>query len=173
MCTTILTDMEDDMSRKILIAAAVSMFAAPTFAATQGEITINAKVPEDCEIMVQTAEVANGIMNLAAGAENLCVGEVCERCNDGYTVTVVSMNNGPDSDQVSGLFRDSVSGDELPYTICYDGAEIASHTVTDATEATLDFVRKEVAISYPAKPELKASDGFTYSDTLCFTISAK
>ena len=164
------------MFKNLIAAAVVTTFAIPAFASKEGVLTINGKVPEACEIVVQANDVAKGILDLSLGATDLHVGSVSEKCNDsnGYMVTV-QLKNGVNSVEkgVSGLFRDEVSRATLPFALSYGGKMVTESTVTDSNKPAIEFITKDVAISYAADDTLPSSQEFSYSEQMRFVITAK
>lgn len=161
------------MFKKFLAAAAVSAFVLPAFAVPkEGEIMLTGKVPESCELVVQESGMGREIMDLSKGAENLIVGKVSSKCNDmnGYKVTVHFKNGSMDEEMFRGAFVDSVSGDKLPFTLSYGGTKATSPMLLDSEKPTTDFAEHEVAISYAADPNLSSTEGFTYTEGICFMI---
>ncbi len=138
-------------------------------AATSGSVTINGKVPIVCGISVAAASGATNITDLSAGNSSLLVATVTESCNDpsGYTVSVAGTN----SSSYSGLFKDSVSGTTEAFAVSYNGTTVSNATVTNV--AAPANVAKDVRIAYPANATLTGSTGYTYAETLTFTIVAK
>lgn len=155
-------------------AAAVAGFvfvATTAEAALTGTVTLSGKVPQICNIVVTPEVGASNIADISAGDTDRVVATVNETCNDidGYTVTV----NGTHSGNHTGLFRDTISGDEHPFTIKYNNSNVSSGgVVTDVNAAGINL-SKQVKISYAADVTLAPSAGFTYGETLTFTIAAK
>ena len=165
------------MFKNLITVAALSAFALPAaavFAAKEGTLTVNGKVPEACEIVVQESGNGKNILDLSKGARDLNVGTVSEKCNDpsGYTVTI-QFKNGENGEGASGLFKDSVSRATIPFTVAYHGKKVNDSTITDSNVPAIDFIDKDVLISYDADTTLPSSEEFTYVETMRFAISAK
>lgn len=140
-------------------------------AALTGTVTITGQVPIACNIVVTPAPGASNIADISAGATNKSVATVVENCNspNGYSVSVAGTHSGDHT----GLFVDSVSNDSQPFTISYDGNSVPSGgVVTDVTAPGINLSRP-VTISYAANAALTSSVGFTYNETLTFTIASK
>lgn len=147
------------------------ILSAPSYAASTGTVTINGQVPLACNVVVDDESGASNISDISAGDNDRLIATVNESCNDpdGYTVTVVGTHSG----NHTGLFRDSVSNDTHPFTVKYNGVAAPSGgIVTDANAAGINL-SKPVLISYASDPTLTPSSGFTYAETLTFTIAAK
>ena len=159
------------MHFKSLAFSIVTAIALPAVgeAATAGSVTINGKVPVSCNISVAAASGASNIADISQGNTNLLVATVTENCNDpiGYTVSVAGANSGT----YTGLFKDSVSSATQAFTVVYNGTSISSSTLTNVTAPA--NVSKTVQITYPANSGLTGTVGYTYAETLTFTISAK
>jgi hypothetical protein len=159
--------------QKIYIAALLLVIActAPVFAAPTGTVTINGRVPAVCDVVVTPEAGSQNIPDISLGDTDRIVATVNENCNNtnGYTMTLVGTNSADHT----GLFVDSVSNDTHPFTITYDNvAAPAGGVVTDVNAAGINL-NKTVRISYPADATLTPSAGFTYAETLIFTIAAK
>lgn len=144
----------------------VAANAAPT-----GTVTINGQVPAVCDVIVTPQAGAANIADISAGDTNRVVATVNENCNDpdGYTMTVVGTNSSDNT----GLFVDAVSGDTHPFTIAYDSVSVPpTGIVTDVNAAGINL-DKSVQITYASDGTLTPSAGYTYAETLTFTISAK
>lgn len=158
----------------VLYAVAVVVIlhaSAPALAAQTGTVTINGQVPAVCDVIVTPEAAATNIADISAGDTNLVVATVNENCNnvDGYTMTVAGTN----SSDHTGLFVDSVSGDHHPFTITYDNVAVpVSGVVTDMNAPGINL-DKTVRITYASDGSLTPSTGFTYAETLTFTIAAK
>jgi len=164
--------MHNKISAVVVIAAMSAVFVChASQAALTGTVTINGKVPAVCDIVVTPEAGASNITNIAAGDTNRVVATVNENCNDplGYTVTVVGTN----SSDHTGLFRDSVSNDTHPFTITYNSIAVPSGGIVTNVNAAGINLNRTVSISYNANPALTPSAGFTYAETLTFTIAAK
>lgn len=166
-------DASKTKNRFIVSAAALLLLSAGAANAAQtGTVTLSGKVPEACNIIVTTEAGATSIADISAGDTDRVIATVNESCNDtsGYTVTV----RGSHSGDHTGLFRDSAgSGGEHPFSITYDDDAVAmGGVVTDVNAAGINL-NKQVKISYGADPSLPPSSGFTYGETLTFTIAAK
>jgi hypothetical protein len=120
---------------------------------------------------VTPAAGASNIADISAGDTDRQVATVNENCNDplGYTMTVA----GTHSTNYTGLFVDSVSGDSQPFTIKYNGVAVPAGGVVTNTNAPGINLDKNVTITYAANAGLTPSTGFTYNETLTFTIAAK
>ncbi len=155
----------------ILAAAAALLAIIPMSAnaASSGSVTITGKVPVACDISVASAAGASNIANLALGDTNRLVATVTENCNDpnGYSVSIAGTN----SSSYTGLFKDSVSNATQAFSVSYNGSSVSSATLTDVTAPA--NVAKDVRITYPANANLTGTVGFTYAETLTFTITAK
>ena len=138
-------------------------------AATTGSVTINGKVPISCAIVVTPAAGASNIADISAGNTNLLVATVTENCNDpsGYSVSLAGANSG----SYTGLFKDSVSAATVAFNVSYAGTSVSGATVTNV--AAPANTTKNVQITYAATPNLTGSVGYTYAETLTFTITAK
>ncbi len=153
----------------IMLASAISAYDCN--AATTGTVTITGMVPAVCAVVVAPDAGATGIADISAGDTNRLIATVTETCNDpnGYTMTVV----GTHSANHTGLFVDSVSGASQPFSITYNNVAVpAGGVVTNASSAGINLARP-VKITYAANPALTPSAGFTYNETLTFTIAAK
>ncbi len=153
----------------LLAMVMLTLTPAAAQAATSGSVTVNGKVPVNCNISVAAASGATNIADLSAGNSSLLVATVTENCNDpsGYSVSVSGTNSG----SYSGVFKDSVSGATQPFSVSYNGSAVAASTVTNVTAPA--NVAKDVRISYAANSALTGSTGYTYAETLTFTIVAK
>ncbi len=151
----------------LLMMAAVLPCAAR--ASSSGSVMITGKVPLSCNIAVNAAAGASNIADLSQGNTGLLVATVTENCNDptGYSVSIAGANSASHT----GLFKDSASHATLPFTVTYDGAAVSSATVTNA--AAPANASKDVRIAYAANPNLTGSAGYTYAETLTFSITAK
>ncbi len=156
--------------RLVLAVAVLAICPEAAKAASSGSVTITGKVPVSCNISVAAAAGASNIADLSQGDTNRLVATVTENCNDpsGYSVTLTGTNSG----NQGGLFKDSVSNATQSFTVTYNGATPSSQTVTDVT-APGNNVAKDVRITYAANPSLTGSVGFTYAETLTFSITAK
>jgi hypothetical protein len=145
--------------------------AGPASAANNNSvvITVNSTVAQDCAVTLDsggTNETYN-FPDLTAGANNVQVGTVTERCNNstGYKVTLTSANK-------SNLLGSS-TGAKIAYTLTYGGAAVnltsGSATVTNATTKTATGGVTDAVLITFAGGFLVAD---TYSDTLTFTMSA-
>lgn len=153
------------------ILAGLCMGAAGVQAAQVGTVTVNGAVPLACNIVVTSEAGASNIADISAGDNDRLIATVTESCNDpdGYTVTVAGSNSGDHN----GLFIDSVSSDSHPFLIAYNGVPVpAGGLVTDAI-APVNNLNRDVRISYGSAPLLTPTVGFTYAETLTFTIAAK
>ena len=153
----------------VAVGATVILPAAAK-AASSGSVTITGKVPVSCNIGVVAASGASNIADISQGGTNLLVATVTENCNDpsGYSVTLAGTNSA----SYTGLFKDSVSNATQAFTVTYAGSTVSSATVTDVA-APGNNVAKDVRITYAANPNLTGSVGFTYAETLTFSITAK
>lgn len=149
-----------------LLFQVTAAHAAPT-----GTVTITGRVPAACDVIVTPEVGASNIDDISAGDTDRIVATVNENCNDehGYTVSVVGTN----STDYTGLFVDTISGDSHPFTINYDSTPVPfSGIVTDVENPGFNL-NKIVQITYAADNTLQASAGYTYTETLTFTITAK
>lgn len=158
------------LSFSLAIAAGL-VFACKCNAATTGTVTITGMVPAICAVVVTPDAGATNIADISAGDTNRLIATVTETCNDpdGYTMTVV----GSHSTNHTGLFVDSVSGASQPFTITYNNVAVPTGGVVTSTSAPGIGVAKPVKITYGANSSLTPSVGYTYSETLTFTIAAK
>lgn len=140
-------------------------------AATTGTVTVNGQVPAVCAVVVAPEAGASNITDISAGDTDRLIATVTENCNDpdGYTMTVVGTN----SSDHTGLFVDSVSSDTHPFSITYNNVAVAAGGVVTDANAPGYNVSRGVRITYGTDNTLTPSAGFTYSETLTFTISAK
>lgn len=155
----------------VALALGVFLTAGVAQAANVGTVTLTGKVLQACNIIVTAGAGAANIADISVGDTDRAIATVNESCNDpnGYKVTVQGSHSGDHT----GLFVDSVSGDDHPFTISYDGTPVASGgVVTDVTTPGINL-NKDVRISYNADAGLTPSAGFTYGETLTFTITAK
>jgi hypothetical protein len=153
------------------LCLAASLCAVTARAATTGTVTINGQVPATCAVVVTATAGASNIADISAGDTDRQVATVNENCNDplGYTMTVA----GTHSANHTGLFVDSVSGDSQAFTIKYNGVSVpVGGMVTDSNAPGINL-NKDVSITYAANAALTPSAGFTYNETLTFTIAAK
>lgn len=153
------------------VLAGTFFIANSVQAATTGTVTVTGMVPAACDVVVTTEAGATNITDISAGDTNRLIATVNENCNDpdGYTMEMVGTN----SSDHTGLFVDTVSSDSHPFTITYDSVAVpVGGVVTDASAPGIDIDRP-VAITYGADGTLTPSAGFTYEETLTFTISAK
>lgn len=153
------------------LAAAILGLAQPAGAAQTGNVTVNGAVPVACDITVSAEAGASNIADISAGDTDRHIATVTESCNDpdGYRVTVAGAN----STAHTGLFVDSVSSDTHPFTITYDSVPVpATGIVTDSNVPNVNL-DKAVRITYGEDDSLTATAGFTYAETLTFTIAAK
>ena len=144
---------------------------APARAAQTGTVTITGRVPPVCDITVLALPASFHIADISQGDTHRQIATVTENCNspNGYTVSV----GGTNSTDATGLFVDTVSGDSLPFDIAYDSVDVpANGVVTDTTAPGINL-NKPVDITYAADASLTASAGYTYQETLTFTIAAK
>ena len=155
--------------RLIAALGALAFMPAAAHAASTGSVTITGKVPVSCNISVAAASGASNIADISQGGTNLLVATVTENCNDpsGYSVAVAGANSA----SYTGLFKDSVSNATQAFTVTYNGAAVSSSTVTDVTAPA--NVSKDVRITYAANSGLTGSVGYTYAETLTFSITAK
>ncbi len=156
----------------LLIITTLFFIIMPRAQAAQvGTVTITGAVPPTCDIVVTPTAGASNIPDISIGATDKQVATVNENCNDpnGYTVTVAGTHSG----NHTGLFVDSASSASLPFTISYNGANApVGGVVTNATVPGFNL-NKTVAITYSANNTLASTSGFTYAETLTFTITAK
>lgn len=143
----------------------------PAGAGLNGTVSLTGSVPALCAIVVLPAAGAVGISDISAGDTNRTIATVTETCNapNGYTITVVGTNSG----NHTGKFVDSVSGAQHPFTINYNGTPVpVGGIVTNASGPGIGLLRT-VQITYGSSSSLPSSIGFTYGETLTFTIAAK
>ncbi|MET0154797.1 MAG: hypothetical protein ABW189_01660 [Rickettsiales bacterium] len=161
------------MRRLVFLSLVCGCYLAgnPVLAAATGSVTITGSVPVACDIVVQTESGATGIADLSLGDTDRLVATVTEDCNDpdGYTVSLAGSNSG----NHTGKFVDSVSADELNFTVKYNGVQTASGGVVTDSNAPANAAQKPVRITYAADPTLTGAVGNTYQETLTFSISAK
>lgn len=150
----------------ILIVLAALFIAAPAFALTTGTLNLQGTVGNNVAIVVTTYAAA-GTLDLNTTTTDLAIGSVNEKSNVVYTVTVASGNNG--------FLHDTVSLDNLAYTLSYNGGAYFTPTTggvtitgPSAAAAVGAGVDKEVEIAFTADAGIDAG---TYTDTLTFTIS--
>lgn len=148
----------------------IVLSSATAQAAQSGTVTLTGKVLQACNIIVTAASGAANIADISVGDTNRAIATVNESCNDpsGYKVEVKGSHSGDHT----GLFVDTISGDSHPFSISYDGAPVTTGIVTDVTAPGINL-NKDVRISYNADAGLTPSAGFTYGETLTFTITAK
>ncbi len=167
------------MTRVAMIAAvALVAFAAPSFAATTGTLTLQGTVPGILEIAV-TPTAAASALDLTVNVTNLLVATVNERSNRkaGYTVSLSSANALAASANAAFLkSADALNLDTLAYTLSYDGVPVALAAgvaqVSDVSAKTpAAGTDKNLTISYNGAASFLNADG--YADTLTFTITAK
>ncbi len=153
----------------VFAGTVLSLVPMTAAAATSGALTINGKVPISCAIVVTPSAGASNIADISAGNTNLLVATVTENCNDpsGYSVSLAGANSG----SYTGLFKDSVSAATVAFNVTYAGAAVSAATVTNV--AAPANTTKNVQITYAATPNLTGSVGYTYAETLTFTITAK
>jgi len=159
------------MKKSITVCAATLFFTIPAMAATTGQVKITGNVPIACDLEIRQEPGASNITDLSAGHPNLHVATATETCNDpdGYTVTMLGGNSGSHE----GKFKDTVSGDEHPFTVTYNSVSVSpGGVVTDSGTVAVNL-QKPVHITYPAEPSLTGTVADTYEETLTFTISAK
>jgi hypothetical protein len=159
------------MNKPIILCIVMFCFNSPAMGATVGQVTITGNVPIACDIVVVDEPGAANITDISTGATNLLVATVTEICNDpdGYTVTMVGTNSGDHT----GEFVDTVSGDNLPFTVRYNSIAVpVGGVVTDSSTVAASLDRP-VDITYAADDTLTGSVSDTYEETLTFTISAK
>lgn len=140
-------------------------------AAQVGTVTVNGAVPLACDIVVTAEAGASNIADISVGDTDRLIATVTESCNDpdGYTVSLVGTNSGDHT----GLFVDSVSGDNHPFTVAYDGVPVPAGGLVTDSNAPQNNLSRDVRITYGAAPLLTPTVGFTYAETLTFTIAAK
>jgi hypothetical protein len=145
--------------------------SGPLAAAPTGTVTINGRVPAVCDVVVTPEAGSQNIPDISLGDTDRIVATVNENCNNvgGYTMTLVGTNSGDHT----GLFIDSVSSDTHPFTVTYDSIAAPAGGVVTNVNAPGINLDKTVRISYPADANLTPSAGFTYAETLIFTIAAK
>lgn len=156
---------------RILGLGAIVLSSAAAHAAQSGTVTLTGKVLQACNIIVTAAAGASNIADISAGDTDRAIATVNESCNDpsGYKVEVKGSHSGDHT----GLFVDTISGDSHPFSIRYGGSPVSSGgIVTDVTVPGINL-DKDVRISYDADAGLTPSSGFTYGETLTFTITAK
>ena len=155
----------------LTMAFVAAFYPVSTWSATTGTVTVNGQVPAVCAVVVAPESGASNITDISAGDTDRLIATVTENCNDpdGYTMTVVGTN----STNHTGLFKDSVSNDTQPFTIKYNNVNAPIGGVVTNTSAPAHNVSRSVKISYVANPALTPSAGFTYAETLTFTIAAK
>lgn len=161
--------------KKFLFAAALLLplcaSALPLQAAQVGTVTVNGAVPLACDIAVTAEAGASNIADISAGDSDRLIATVTESCNDpdGYTVSVAGTNSGDHT----GLFIDSVSSDSHPFSIAYNGVPVGAGGLVTDSNAPQNNLSRDVRITYGAEPLLTPTAGFTYAETLTFTIAAK
>lgn len=136
-----------------------------------GTVTVNGAVPISCNVTVTPTANASNIADISLGDTDRTIATVNENCNDpsGYTVGVVGTHSG----NHTGKFVDSVSAASHPFTITYSGVAVPSGGVVTNVNVPGINLDKTVKISYNSDPGLTATTGFTYAETLTFTIAAK
>ncbi len=151
------------------LSALFALSPLTAMAASSGSVTITGKVPINCGITVTPQSGASNIADVSQATTNLLVATVTENCNDpsGYSVSVVGTNSGT----FTGLLKDSVSSATVPFTVTYNSVSVAASVITNV--ALPANVTKNVQITYLATPNLTGSVGYTYAETLTFTITAK
>lgn len=156
---------------RLATALLFACLSHPAGAAQVGTVTVNGAVPIACDVIVTPEAGASNIADISAGDTDRAIATVNENCNDpdGYTVTVVGTNSG----NHTGRFVDSISADGHDFTIKYDGNAVPMGGVVTDSNAPGIGLGKTVEISYAANPNLTATTGFTYAETLTFTIAAK
>jgi len=153
------------------LSACIIYTSLPAHAALSGYVTISGAVPSTCAIIVTPAISAANITDISIGDTNRLVATVTETCNNlaGYTVTLLGTN----SNSHTGLFVDTTSLDSHPFTIQYNGNAVPSGgVVTDAGAPGIGLARP-VTITYGTDSTLTATSGFSYEETLTFTIAPK
>ncbi len=156
----------------LLICLAFHMISAkPVQAALSGSVTLTGAVPALCAIVVLPSAGATGITDISAGDTNRTIATVTETCNDpdGYTITMVGANSG----NHTGKFVDSVSGAQHAFTITYNGSAVPIGGVVTNTSGPGIGLARTVRITYGVDTSLPSTAGFTYGETLTFTIAAK
>lgn len=142
------------------------------------EIQITGMVPDETSLEVGSSAsgfsimgAQNEIQDLSAGATKKVVGTISEksRNRNGYTVSMVGVNSG----NHTGLFVDEDSGAKLPFTVFYDGVEVTDTVVINSNKRAKRAIEREISISFEADSSLPSSNGYSYKETLQFTISAK
>jgi hypothetical protein len=136
------------------------------FAGTTATLLLKGNIPQILDISVNAETVAANLP-LTATQTNTKVATVTESSNSntGYRVTISSANQGK-LVRVSGL-------EQFPYTLAYDGANIALTSAQTLTRsgASAVSVNKNVTISYTGVQASSMVAG-DYTDTVTFTIAA-
>ena len=159
------------MKTSVTAFAATLLLVTPALAAHTGQVKITGNVPVACDLEIGEEPGASNITDLSVGHPNLHVATATETCNDpdGYLVTM----NGGNSASHEGKFVDTISGDEHPFTVTYNGASVPpGGVVTDSSTVAVNL-QKPIHITYPADDSLSGTVADSYEETLTFTISAK
>lgn len=135
-----------------------------------GNVTIQAKVPLDCNILIENK---SGILidDLSEGASDLLVAEVTEVCNDpdGYVVSVESARTGLHK----GEFLEPTLNAKHEFDIYYNGSLVVVDKIAREETGVTTGTVSPVTITYLEDRTLPATAAHTYVETLKFTIAPK
>lgn len=158
-----------------VLASSVVVLQSPQAALT-GSVTIEGRVPEECEILVTPDTSGQRIDNISVSTTMHLVATVTETCNRsaGYRVTVEGQNSGNNT----GLFIEPTyivtdTNAQQPFTVFYNGTQVPSGGEVTNTSAPVAGATKEVRISFSNKPSLPSTSGYTYTEVLTFTMAPK
>lgn len=158
----------------VLASSVVIMPAA--HGALTGSVTIQGRVPEACEITVTPDTTGYMIDDISIATTMHLVATVTETCNRnaGYRVTMEGQRSGNNT----GLFVEptyDAAGEDAqqPFTVYYNGTIVPGNGEVTNASAPVSGAAKEVRISFTAKPSLPSTAGYTYTETLMFTMTPK
>lgn len=165
--------------KKILFISLLLFFILTNqlIAGYTASITINGRVLPGCIIEIIPTGNQMNLNNIADGANDLHIADIVEKCNDndGYTVTLKGLNSTAVSPTAhTGLFEDSISGDQHEFAIKYNETEINNQLVTDSLSQTpTEGITKTLKIDIPQDYGLTPSVGYTYYETLLLDLTVK
>lgn len=148
---------------KTMFTALALTLSTMSIAATTATLQLKGTIAQNLDISIVAESVATSL-NLTQNAANLKVATLNEKSNsnNGYKVTVSSLNNGK---LKNGTFLFS-------YTLGYNSQQLNLNSPqTQTYPVAAHNVNKDVTISYTgiAQESLVAGD---YTDTVTFTIAA-
>lgn len=171
--------MGKDKAYLIVLGGAVAsvVLVHTAFGALTGAVTIYGKVPELCELTAVRDTNGHQIDDISQQTSNHLIAKVTESCNRnaGYTVVMEGDNSGSHQ----GLFREPTyysAGNlnaQQAFKVFYNGTEVVAGGVVTNVNAPVFNAEKEVRISFEDNSALPSTAGYTYEETLTFTMSPK